>query len=155
MDERALQRLLDEQAIRQAVDAIDNAVDAKDWAACRAWFTDEIDVDFSALGGGPAARIPAEALVGGWQRNLYAAKPSFHMRSNYQITVEHDRADVVSKGYAFNLLRSPLGSDLWEVWGIYRHTLVRTAHGWQVSGMALELVYARGNEKVREFVPES
>lgn len=75
------------------------------------------------------------------------------MRSNHQVTINGDRATVFSKGYAFNLLPSKNGSDLWEVWGDYRHTLKRTPEGWKVSGMTFVVTYARGNEKVREFVP--
>ena len=64
-----------------------------------------------------------------------------------------DRAEVFSKGYAFNLLPSRNGSDLWEVWGNYIHTLERTVGGWQVSGMTLTVTRARGNERARDFVP--
>jgi ketosteroid isomerase-like protein len=150
-----LQRLLDEQDIRRVVDEIDNAVDAKDWAACRGYFADTIDVDFTSLAGGaPGRGIPADALVGAWRRNLYAEKKSHHMRSNHRIVVDGDRAEVFSKGYAFNMLPSPTGSDLWEVWGDYRHALTRTATGWKVTSMSLAVTYARGNERARDFVPQ-
>ena len=41
------QRWVDELEIRRVVDAIDDAVDAKDWSACRGYFADTIDVDFT------------------------------------------------------------------------------------------------------------
>ncbi len=75
------------------------------------------------------------------------------MRSNHEVTLERDWAEVTSKGYALNVLRRNTGSDLWEVWGLYTHTLERTAQGWKCSGMTLAVTHARGNEKVREFVP--
>ncbi len=149
-----LQRLMDELEIRRVVDEIDNAVDAKDWAACRSYFADTIDVDFTSLAGGSPARIPSDDLVGAWRRNLYAEKQSHHMRSNHRVTIDGDRAEVFSKGYAFNMLPSRVGSDLWEVWGDYRHTLVRTASGWKVSAMALSVTYSQGNERARDFVPQ-
>ena len=154
-DAESLRLLLDELEIRRVVDGIDSAVDAKTWDVCRAYFTDMIDVDFTSLVGGAPARIPADALVAGWQRNLYAEKKSLHMRSNHQLVIDGDQAQVVSKGYAFNQLTSPLGSDLWEVWGEYRHSLVRTTAGWKVSSMALTVLYARGNERARDYVPNS
>lgn len=147
-------QIADERAIRYVVDAIDNAVDAKDWRLCRSYFTDEIFADFTSLAGGSAGRIPADGLVGAWQRNLYADKRSHHMRTNHRITITGDQADVFSKGYAFNMLPSPRGSDLWEVWGNYIHALERTADGWKVSGMTFIVTYARGNERARDFVPE-
>jgi hypothetical protein len=146
--------LADRAEIVAAVDGIDSAVDAKDWARARAHFTDEIDADFTSLAGGSPARMPADALVAGWRRSLHADKASHHMRSNHQVAVDGDRAEVLSKGYAFNKLAGNLGSDLWEVWGDYRHTLVRTPRGWRVSGMAFVVTHARGNERARDFVPE-
>jgi len=148
------QQIVDEWEIRHVVDEIDNAVDAKDWTRCRSYFTDEIYADFSSLAGGEGGCMPADALVGAWQHNLYTDKLSHHMRTNHRITIDGDEAEVFSKGYAFNMLSSPRGSDLWEVWGNYIHTLQRTPDGWKVSGMTFIVTYARGNERARDFVPQ-
>ena len=148
-----IQLLTDRAEVIRVVDEIDNTVDAKDWTACRGYFLDEIYVDFTSLAGGSPGSMAADDLVGVWSTNLYTDKPSFHMRTNHRVTIEGDRAEVVSKGYALNILRRHTGSDLWEVWGIYTHTLERTAQGWKCSGMTLAVTHARGNEKVREFVP--
>ena len=148
-----LQLHTDIAEIIRVVDEIDNTVDAKDWTACRGYFLDEIYVNFTSLAGGSPGRIAADDLVGAWSTNLYSDKSSFHMRSNHEVTLERDRAEVTSKGYALNMLRRNTGSDLWEVWGLYTHTLERTAQGWKCSGMTLAVTRAWGNEKVREFVP--
>jgi hypothetical protein len=151
----ANQQLEDEIAIIRVVDAIDNAVDDKDWETCRGYFTDQFHADFTSLVGGEPADIPADALIQAWKTSLYEDKKSFHMRSNYRVTITGDTAEVFSKGYALNILAVGRGSDLWEVWGNYVHTLTRTADGWKCSGMTLTVVYARGNEKVREFLPNA
>jgi hypothetical protein len=146
--------LRDQLAIRAVLDGIDDAVDEKDWVRARAYFTNEVDVDFEALEGGPPARISADALIDGWRRNLYAEKLSFHQRTNHAIVVDGDRATVRSKGYAFNRLQRRLGDALWEVWGIYTHRLVRTSNGWRCSAIGLTTVmHAQGNELARTFVP--
>ena len=59
--------LVDHAEMVRVADAIDAAVDAKDWATARAQFTDEIAVD---LVGGEPATIPADALIAGWSGNL-------------------------------------------------------------------------------------
>ena len=145
--------LTDRAEIIRVVDEIDNTVDAKDWRACRSYFLDEIYVDFTSLAGGSPGNMTAGDLVGAWNTNLYADKLSFHMRTNHRVTIDGERAEVVSKGYALNVLRRGTGSNLWEVWGVYTHTLERTAQGWKCSGMTLAITHAGGNEKVREFVP--
>lgn len=149
----AARLLADRTEIVGVVDGIDLATDAKDWPTCRAYFTDQIYVDFTSLAGGSPGPMPADDLVGAWRTNLYADKPSHHMRTNHRVTVDGDRAEVFSKGYALNILRRETGSDLWEVWGDYTHTLERTPQGWRCSGMTFTVVHARGNELVRTFLP--
>ena len=153
MENTSSQELADREEIRHVVDEIDNAVDAKDWELCRGFFTDEIHADFTSLAGGEPGRMPAGDLVGAWRTNLHAEKKSHHMRTNHRIEIDGDRAEVFSKGYALNILSRPTGSDLWEVWGDYLHTLERTPQGWRCSGMALVVTHARGNEMARDFVP--
>ena len=152
----AWRKLADEAEIRRVIDEIDRTVDEKDWAKCQSYFAEDIDVDFTSLAGGKPARIKSAELVGGWRTNLYAEKKSQHMRSNYRFNVTGDRAEVFSKGYALNILPMKTGGDLWEVWGDYRHTLERSSSGntWKVTGMTLAVAHARGNEKVRDFVPQ-
>ncbi|MBA2715171.1 MAG: nuclear transport factor 2 family protein [Rubrobacteraceae bacterium] len=146
--------LIEEAEIRRVVDGIDLATDAKDWVLCRAYFTSEIFADFTSLAGGEPGRMPADDLVDAWRTNLYADKKSHHMRTNHRITTDGDRAEVFSKGYALNILERDTGSDLWEVWGEYTHTLERTPEGWRCSGMTFVVTHARGNEMARQFVPE-
>jgi hypothetical protein len=149
-----VRRLVDERAVISAVDGIDSAVDAKDWDTCAAYFADELDIDFTSLVGGSPMRLKSADLVGAWRTNLYAEKKSHHMRSNHQVTIDGDAAEVLSKGYAFNRLERTTGSDLWEVWGDYRHMLTRTPQGWKVTGLTLRVTHARGNEAARTHVPQ-
>ena len=149
----SIQHYFDRMEITRVVDEIDNAVDAKDWEGCRGYFTDEIYADFTSLAGGSPGDMPADDLVGAWRTNLYVDKLSHHMRSNHRITIDGDEAEVFSKGYALNILSRTTGSDLWEVWGNYTHTLRRTDEGWKCSGMTFVVTHARGNDKVRGFVP--
>ncbi len=85
---------------------------------------------------------------------FYTDKLSHHMRTNHRVTIDGDRAEVFSKGYALNILHRTPGSDLWEVWGNYTHTLERTAGGWKCSGMTFVVTYARGNEMARDYLPD-
>lgn len=144
----------DEAAIRSVVDEIDNACDAKDWDACRAFFADEVEVDFTSLAGGEPAKLAADDLIGAWRTNLFDEKKTFHQRGNHRIEIDGDKATVFSKAYAFNLLESGEVTGLWEVWGNYTHGLTRTAEGWKCSAMKLEVVHQRGDESVRTFQPE-
>jgi len=149
-----LESIADESEIRRVVDEIDNLCDEKNWKKLRSLFTDEIDMDFTSLAGGKPAKIKADDLVGAWKTNLFAEKKTFHQRGNHRIEINGDEAEVFSKAYAFNLLEKGKVKGLWEVWGNYTHSLTRTEDGWKCSGMTLEVIHQRGDEKVRTYVPD-
>ena len=98
--------------------------------------------------------MPADDLVNAWKTNLYAEKRGHHRRTNHRFSIREDRADVFSKGYALNILGRDTGSDLWEVWGGYIHTLERTPEGSRCSGVTFVVTHARGNEMARELIPD-
>ncbi|MEM6986950.1 MAG: nuclear transport factor 2 family protein [Pseudomonadota bacterium] len=146
---------LDIAEMTRIANAIDTAVDAKDWTAARGHFVDTITVDFTSLVGGEPATIPADGLIAGWSSNLTAEKTSFHLRGNHQVSFsDADTATLYSHGYAWNQLeRGGLaengGNPLWEVWGHYTHSFTRTDAGWRVDGMAFTATAERGNPFVR------
>ena len=148
--------LVDQAEMVRIADAIDAAVDAKDWALARSYFTDTIDVDFTSLVGGEPATIPADGLISGWAGNLTEEKTSFHLRGNHRITFNStDGATMVSHGYAWNRMeRGALpengGDPLWEVWGTYVHGFARTQDGWKVNAMSFTATAERGSEFVRD-----
>ncbi|XWN31668.1 MAG: nuclear transport factor 2 family protein [Devosia sp.] len=155
------QNAVDIAEMRRVADAIDAAVDGKDWPAARALFTDTIEVDFTSLIGGEPATIPADALIEGWSTNLTEAKTSFHMRSNHRVTFDGpDAAMMASHGYAWNRMEEGAapengGNPLWEVWGAYEHGFARTLEGWKVNRMTLTVSAQRGNTYVRDTVPSN
>ncbi len=146
---------LDQAEMIRIADAIDAAVDAKDWPLARSYFTDEITVDFTSLVGGEPATIPADGLIAGWSGNLTAEKTSFHLRGNHRVTFTgEDSAVMLSHGYAWNRMeRGALeengGNPLWEVWGTYEHGFERTGEGWKVNAMTFTATAERGSEFVR------
>lgn len=150
-----LETLVDQAEMIRVADAIDAAVDAKDWALARSFFADEITVDFTSLVGGEPATIPADALIEGWAGNLTAEKESFHLRGNHRITfASDDSAVMLSHGYAWNRMeRGALadngGEAMWEVWGTYQHDFARTGAGWKVTAMAFNATAERGSDFVR------
>jgi ketosteroid isomerase-like protein len=142
-------RLADEAAILRSVDALDIAVDAKDWDRVVNQLMPEVTVDFAALSGEPRTTMQATALVDAWKQTLFAEKKSFHMRTNHEWRMEGGTAIVTSHGYAWNQLASLAPADLWEVWGAYEHVLQRQADGWRISAIRFTPSHERGNPAVR------
>jgi hypothetical protein len=148
-----VQHLIDEAEIVRIAAALDDAVDRKDWTAARTYFEEEVDVDFSSLGGTPS-RITASGLVGNWQTTLTAEKQSFHLRGDGVVTITGDSATMVSHGYAWNRRTEGGRGDLWEVWGVYEHKFARTSGQWRISGMKFVKTLERGDPTVREADPK-
>jgi hypothetical protein len=146
----AIGRLADERRLIEIADLIDRAVDAKDWGLTRSYFADEIRV---VLPGAEPATIPADDLVGAWQRNLYPEKTSFHLRGNHTVSLQGDSATVLSTGYAWNKLPGFEGGDLWEVWGNYEHGFERRGGAWKVTSFAFQPVHERGNSRIPGYLP--
>jgi len=149
-----LESIADEMEIRRVVDEIDNFCDEKNWKKLRTLFADEVDVDFTSLAGGEPSKIKADDLIGAWETNLFAEKKTFHQRGNHRIKITGDKAEVFSKAYAFNLLETGDAAGFWEVWGNYNHSMTRTETGWKCSEMTLDVIYQRGDERVRTFIPD-
>ncbi|MGF1544891.1 MAG: nuclear transport factor 2 family protein [Parvularculaceae bacterium] len=146
--------------LTRIADAIDAAVDAKDWTTARRLFAENVAVDFTGLVGGEPATISSDALVGGWASNLTEAKTSFHMRTNHRVRFDGPgKARMVSNGYAWNRLADGAqpangGDDLWEVWGTYTHGFLLTESGWRVDAMSFSPTHQRGNVYVRDTIVE-
>ena len=131
----AVQELIDRQAITELIHAYCFHFDNNEPDAVAALFTENATVDYgpeSATIAGSAA-IAATISVG-LERTFPATS---HHVSNIQITLEGpDRARSVTYLYAWH--RYVDGSPDGELWGRYRHRLVRTDAGWRISELLLE-----------------
>ena len=130
-----LRELADRQAITDLIHAYCLHFDNNEPEAVAALFTEDATVDYgpeSATIFGSAA-IAATIAVG--LEQTFAA--TSHHVSNIQITFDGpDHARAVSYLYAWH--RYVDGSPDGELWGRYRHRLVRTAAGWRFSELLLE-----------------
>jgi hypothetical protein len=144
-------RHADELAVRRLADELFLATDAKDWHAARALFAGgPIDVDMTSLTGGAPLRITADELLAGFRLGLHEEKASHHMATNYRVTLDGDRAELVANGYAWNRVPALApGHDLWETWGTYRLTFRRTGAGWRITGFRYDSKLTRGDDAVR------
>lgn len=63
-DPRALSDRLE---ITELTNRLGLLVDARDWDALTALFSDPVDVDYTSLNGGEPMTVPPASLVGGWR----------------------------------------------------------------------------------------
>lgn len=146
--------LNDRVEIIELIDAIFDAVDAKDWEEVESLFVsdDTVHVDFTSVRGGTPSIIPAAEFVDRWRQALHPRKKSFHMVSHYRVTTDGDTGKVVTKAYAYNILDPVLGGEMWEVWGSFVVPARRTPEGWKATGVSVFAWHSRGNEYVRSHM---
>ncbi|MFF4121707.1 nuclear transport factor 2 family protein [Streptomyces sp. NPDC001714] len=150
-----LAQLTDRIAIIELVDSIFDHVDAKEWEAAEALFTDKVQVDFSGLADSTAQETTNVDLVGGWRAGMHAKKSSYHFVGHHRVKITGDEASVKVKGYTYNLLDASLGSRMWEVWGHYEFAVRRISDGWRATGMTFTALHTRGDNTVRTHTLDS
>ena len=110
------------------------AVDSKDWASYRALFTDDARVDYSAAG---LVVGTVEDAVGYLGRHQQAISVGMHYVTNIESTVERDHSQTVAMW--FNAVALPGSDEISYFAGRWHDDLVRTAAGWRIRNLRLEV----------------
>ena len=127
---------LDRQAAADAVLAYAEALDARDWAAFRALFTNEIRLDYGAIGSvvGPISADEWTARC----RSLEGFAATAHRLHNIRAHVDGDRARVSSIVDAAHFVEIGGEMRMGDLIGRYSHDLVRDG-SWKIAGVALSV----------------
>lgn len=140
----AVDAFLDREAAAAAVTRYASALDARDWGAYRALFTDEIAIDYGAIGS-LVATIPADE----WTQRCKALEgfdATAHQLHNIVAAIDGDHASVTSIVDAVHVVGVEDRALLGDLIGRYTHRLVRQ-DGWKIVGVTLSVVaYPAGKE---------
>ena len=144
-DARSLSLLVDRAAVIDVVLGFARALDAKDWAACRRCFMDEIETDYSDLRGEPPQTVKADDFVA-LRRTALEKLKTLHLSANHLVTVEGDRATCASAAVIHRF--RPADAERFDTYCAYTHTLARTASGWKISKVKQTVYWNTGNPDV-------
>ena len=147
--EERVRRLEDRNAISERTIKYAAAIDAADWDAYGACFTDQIYVDFSD-GGMPAKLWDRSEFVDFSRRGLSGFEARQHLSPNHVIEfVENDpdRAICYSYMYAQHHLPNAPGGDFFLMRGAYTGEMVRTELGWLIERLVQKITWIEGNQK--------
>lgn len=133
----AAQAFLDREAAAAVVTRYASALDARDWSAYRALFTDEIAIDYGSIGS-LVATVPADE----WTNRCKALEgfdATAHQLHNIVATIDGDRATVTSIVDAVHFIALDGRALLGDLIGRYTHRLVRQ-DGWKIASVTLTAV---------------
>ena len=140
----AIDALLDREAAIAAVTCYASALDARDWSAYRALFTDQIAIDYGAIGS-LIATVPADEWTNRC-KTLEGFDATAHQLHNIVAAIDGDHATVTSIVDAVHVVGVEDRALLGDLIGRYTHRLLRQ-DGWKIAGVTLSVVaYPAGKE---------
>lgn len=131
------QQVADHLEITALVNAYSRAVDAMDWVAYRALFTDDAVIDYSSAGAISGGRDE----VADWLATMLAPiQMTMHYITNVEI-VEKTADTATVRAMFYNPMRLPGMTELSYCGGYYHHEVVRTPDGWRSRHLREESVW--------------
>ena len=144
----AIEAFLDREAAIAVVTCYASALDARDWSAYRALFTDDIAIDYGAIGS-LVATVPADE----WTNRCKALEgfdATAHQLHNIVATIDGDRAIVTSIVDAVHFISLDDRVLIGDLIGRYTHHLVRQ-DDWKIAAVTLAVVgYPAGKPAFEE-----
>lgn len=138
----------DQLAISGTINEIGMSADLKDWVRVRVQLADEVFVDYTSLMGGDATLQKADDLIASWQSFLPGFTTTQHVITNHRVSIQGERATVVSQFIATHRLVGAPGGELWTLGGRYQHTLHLKNAGWKVVAMTMIWAWQTGNTEL-------
>jgi ketosteroid isomerase-like protein len=138
------ERLADRIDVIEAIYREMSAIDAKNWPALLACFSDEIELDLTGAPFGP--NKPIKLTAGKWVEAVKQSMDRFtvtqHSSSNE--IVEFSGASAICRSYicARHVYSNPQGGPLvYELWERLTHKLEKTANGWKISSFKADVCW--------------
>lgn len=147
MKATTLRDLTDRQAIVDTVVRYAVALDAKDWAAARACFADEVIADYGDLRGTASERLRADDFIA-LRRAALAHLTTHHLSANHLVTLAGDTAECTSAMVIHRLDPGRAADNAFDTLAHYTHTLARTPAGWRITAVHQAIAWNRGNAEI-------
>lgn len=144
----AVQALVDERGVCDALYRYAEGVDLRDWEMYRSAFTDEITFDLSSYRPGSVGAVSADAWVERARRRFDTLVATSHTMTNPRVRLDGDTAVCTMNVEATHLVRRE-GVESWCILGgRYRDDLVRVGDEWRISALRLEVRWMRGDRSI-------
>lgn len=140
----AAQQALARMEIIETVNKIGLMADLRNWAECRASFSDKVEFDYTSLTGGQPTTVSADTQIQQWKDFFSSTfKTTQHLIGSHAITLKEDTATCISHFQAHHVFLDTSKST-WTIGGTYHHDLSRTANGWKVTKMKMTALWQEG-----------
>jgi ketosteroid isomerase-like protein len=143
IDEAAVRRALDQQAIADLLVGYVHALDRRDWATVARCFA------AGAVFLHPSGRVDGpDGIVARARAALGPLDASQHLLGSVLVSVDGDTAEATSYFHAQHVRAEAPGGGLYVIAGSYRDRLCRGAAGWEIVERVQEYSWRSGNPDV-------
>jgi hypothetical protein len=135
----------DRLAILELIGNLALRLDARDWTALEAVFTDTVYYDRTSLFGGDPMTLARGDLIEGYRQSLGNLDALHHLITCQVISLDGDQATCAANMQGTHVLANSFGGPIWTVGGRHDYQLQRTADGWRIAGLTFTIQWATGN----------
>jgi hypothetical protein len=143
-DKVKLQTLWDERSINHTMLKFGHSLDARDWAAHAACFTEPVNINFKRFTGREEVRVGA-ALWAQFAKFILSTAPSHHILGNFAPAIDGNRASA--RVYMISSLwtETPTGRGANRQYGWYDVRFERQGVEWKISRLKHDFQGVEGN----------
>ncbi|WP_421899273.1 nuclear transport factor 2 family protein [Maridesulfovibrio sp.] len=134
----------DVAAIKTVMESMANMADRNEYDALEKIFADEVEVDYTSLGGGEVEVKSNTALMSAWASLLPGFERTRHTLNNLQVKVDGDKASGSSKVTADHWVDGMF----WSVTGTYDYVFRKEDGQWLITKLTLNFVSETGTRDV-------
>lgn len=139
--------LSDTEQIVRCVYEYAYGIDLNDFELYRSVFTDQVRMDFTSYSGGEAQSLAADDWVAHLKPLFLGLDSTQHSMTNPLVDVNGDSARCRMYMRAAHFLVDDPEPEF-TIGGYYDDELARTADGWKISAVTLNVWWRRGNEAI-------
>ena len=145
MNHDIAQQALDRQEIIETVNKIGLMADLRNWAECRASFSEQVEFDYTSMLGGQPTTVSADTQIQQW-KDFFAStfKTTQHLIGSHTLTLNGNTATCISHFQAHHVFIDTSEGKTWTLGGTYHHELSRTTKGWKVTKMKMTALWEEG-----------
>lgn len=143
-NEEKLLVLWEDKQVAKVMLRFGRALDTGNWAAYRSCFTDQVNIDFKRLTGQDEVRVDADLWTRFAQQILSPVR-RHHVYTNWDISIDGDRAYALVYMTARHWKASDLGSSEYNQYGWYDVWLERAGDGWLINRIKHDFQWVAGN----------
>ena len=143
------QAVEDKLAIIEVMNCYAAGLDSRDWTLWRNVFTDETIFDLSSWNQVPARKLQTDRVVRAQARMFAELTVTQHFLTNHRITVDGDHGRGIAHMRAEHWLANEDGTESrYTMFGYYDDKFLRTADGWKMCEMQLNVTQTEGDIEV-------